>query len=111
MESKQDEGQGRGYEDGDDPIQVCLVGGPRAWSGLVMEDVFTRDEILGVPWEDLGADLVVPGDVRPDPPVARYRPLDGTARWVWHFTGWEPPEAEPVAEALPARRVPENAPQ
>ncbi|MFD3688703.1 hypothetical protein ACFWTE_28240 [Nocardiopsis sp. NPDC058631] len=105
MESTQDEGQGRKYEDGDDPIQVSLVGGPRAWSGLVMEDVFTRDEILGVPWEDLGADLVLPGDVRSDPPVARYRPRVEAARWVWHFTGWEPPETDPAVEAQPAQRT------
>ncbi|GHC82318.1 hypothetical protein GCM10007079_23160 [Nocardiopsis terrae] len=85
-------------QDDDAYMPVSLVGGPRAYAGLVMEDVYTRWEILRVPFHELGADLPEPGDLRPSPPVAQYRPLSLEEPQVWHFTGWHPTSAEPGHE-------------
>lgn len=83
-------------QDDDDYVRVSLVGGPRAWAGLALEGVYTRWEIFRVPLAELGADLCEPGDPRPRPPVARYRPLGPDSRAVWHFVGWDSGEGAPA---------------
>ncbi|MGI5122071.1 hypothetical protein ACQEU5_21420 [Marinactinospora thermotolerans] len=92
----------------DDYVSIRLRGGPPYWAGKSLDKVYNRNEIEGVPLDELGVMLLVPDGVgvpeqpegEDENPRALYGPESEDDRYTWVFQGFLPTSASDPGAAF-----------